>query len=81
MGKLDALSTLQANGAEFLERMKLYVYPYIGGKDHVMLLLLFTYVQQCCGDEAKMEVSDASSISRHRNVVRDEILEYFIQSK
>ena len=55
--KLDAVSPLKEHHQEFLERMKLYVYPFIAGENHAMLLLLFGLVQQCCGDDAVMEVA------------------------
>eukprot|EP00794_Sanderia_malayensis_P009896 gene9896-10909_t len=54
---MDVVPSLLKHGTEFLSRMKLYVYPYIGGKDHAMLLMLFSLLQQCCGDDAKVEGS------------------------
>lgn len=53
--KLDATATLRTNAEEFIIKMRTYVYPYISGKDHALLLALFTLVQQCCGDDAVLE--------------------------
>ena len=54
--KLDAAASLRTNAEEFLIKMRTYVYPCISGKDHALLLALFTLVQQCCGDDAVLEV-------------------------
>ena len=56
LNKLDVIKAFSDNGAEVLERMKIYVYPYINGTDHALLLILFHLIQQCCGDDAKIEV-------------------------
>lgn len=56
--KLEVTKAFADNGPELLNRIKLYVYPYINGKDLPILLVMFHLVQQCCGDDAKVEVSD-----------------------
>lgn len=57
LNKLDVVKAFKDNGSEVLERMRTYVYPYIGGTEHGILVIMFNLIQQCCGDDAIVEVS------------------------